>query len=72
MFYSAEQQRLSEMGVTEEQDRAEMWNVEEIEREKEEEEYRLETVIVIETSHTLDIFKCVVSSCSQERISLAY
>ena len=40
VFYSAEQQRLSEMGVTEEQDRAEMWNVEEIEREKEEEEYR--------------------------------
>ena len=39
------------MGVTEEQDRAEMWNVEEIEREKEEEEYRLETVIVIEITH---------------------
>lgn len=40
VFYSAEQQRLTEMGVTEEQDKAEMWNVEEIEREKEEEEYR--------------------------------
>ena len=40
VFYSAEQQRLTEMGVSEEQDKAEMWNVEEIEREKEEEEYR--------------------------------
>ena len=46
------------MGVTEEQDRAEMWNVEEIEREKEEEEYRLETVIVIKITGTLFTSVC--------------
>lgn len=71
MFYSAEQQRLSEMGVTEEQDRAEMWNVEEIEREKEEEEYRLGTVIVIEITRTLLAYVCHVI-LSLERIYPAY
>lgn len=40
IFYINEQQRLLEMGVNEAQEKAEMWDVEEIEREKEEEEYR--------------------------------
>lgn len=40
IFYSNEQQRLAEMGASEAQEKAEMWDVEEIEREKEEEEYR--------------------------------
>jgi hypothetical protein len=40
IFYSNEQQRLADMGASEAQEKAEMWDVEEIEREKEEEEYR--------------------------------
>ena len=40
VFYSNEQQRLLDMHATEDQEKAEMWDVEEIEREKEEEEYR--------------------------------
>ena len=40
IFYSNEQQRLQEMHSSEDQEKAEMWDVEEIEREKEEEEYR--------------------------------
>ena len=40
IFYSNEQQRLQEMHSSEDQEKAELWDVEEIEREKEEEEYR--------------------------------
>ena len=36
IFYSNEQQRLADMGASEAQEKAEMWDVEEIEREKEE------------------------------------
>ena len=40
MFYINEQQRLLELKASDEQEKAEQWDVEEIERQKEEEEYR--------------------------------
>jgi hypothetical protein len=59
IFYSNEQQRLADMGASEAQEKAEMWDVEEIEREKEEEEYRW--AVATDTHASFSAFRPILS-----------
>ena len=63
IFYSNEQQRLADMGASEAQEKAEMWDVEEIEREKEEEEYRWVAATATVCNLSCPIPSCHVMSC---------
>ena len=63
IFYSNEQQRLADMGASEAQEKAEMWDVEEIEREKEEEEYRWVVATATVCNLSYPIPSCPAQSC---------